>query len=439
MTTPHRRAFLEQTGATLAATAALSLVKPARAAAANDTIAMALIGCGGRGRSVARNLAALDGVTMTWVCDPDQRRAAEAVRELEDATGRRPRVTADLREVLDDDAVDAVQIATPDHWHAPAAILACQAGKHVYVEKPCSHNVREGRLLVEAAQRHGRVVQTGTQSRSNEHILRAMSLLAEGAIGRVLVAKAWNSQRRADIGHAVPSAEPDGFDYDLWLGPAPQVPFQSNRHHYTWHWWYDFGTGDMGNDGVHELDIARWGLGVEVHPQRVAAVGGKYYFDDDQQFPDTQYVVFEYAGDGSFGQRRQLIYEHRIWSPYVQEGHENGNAFYGTDGMLILGKHGGWKLFGPRNQLIESMSGTPGDPAHQADFIEAIRAGRPPRASAEVGHLSATLCHLGNIACRVGRSLTFDPQREVIVDDDEAAPLVGRTYRQGHWAVPTGV
>lgn len=293
--------------------------------------------------------------------------------------------------------------------------------------------------MIEAARRNHRVVQVGTQTRSTEVVREAMKKLRDGAIGQVLVSKAWNSQRRGSIGHKQPSDPPSTLDFDLWVGPAPMVPFRTNLLPSIWRWWYDFGAGDMGNDGVHELDIARWGLGVDVHPQRVAAVGGKYYFDDDQQFPDTQYVVFEYPGDGSFGQRRQLIYEHRIWSPYVQEGHENGNAFYGTDGMLILGKHGGWKLFGPRNQLIESMSGTPGDPAHQADFIEAIRAGRPPRASAEVGHLSATLCHLGNIACRVGRSLTFDPQREVMVDDDEAAPLVGRTYRQGHWAVPTGV
>ncbi|HEY8504006.1 MAG TPA: gfo/Idh/MocA family oxidoreductase, partial [Gemmataceae bacterium] len=286
------------------------------------------------------------------------------------------------------------------------------------------------------------VVQVGMQSRSTKHVREAMDRLRGGAIGEVLVAKAWNSQRRANIGRAKPAPEPPAtIDYDLWVGPAPMVPYQPNRLHYTWHWWYDFGTGDMGNDGVHDLDIARWGLGVDRLPDRVAALGGKYFFDDDQQFPDTQYVVFEYdtGRDKPPGNVKQLIYEHRIWSPYRQEEHENGNAFYGTKGVLILGKNGGWKLYGERNKLVEEMSGSTDVAANHQNFLDSIREGKRPNADIETGHHSAALCHLGNIACRLGRNLRVDAKGETIADDAEAAKLLRRAYREGHWAVPKGV
>jgi predicted dehydrogenase len=381
-----------------------------------------------------RMLAQRNDAEITVVCDADKNRAEEAARTLESAGKRRPKQVQDLRRVLDDNQVNAVLIATPDHWHAPAAILACKAGKHVYVEKPCSHNIREGRLLAEAAGRYKRVVQTGTQSRSAKHVQEAMQALKEGIIGEVLVAKAWNSQLRANIGRANPSKPPDSLDYDLWVGPAPMVPHQANRLHYTWHWWHDFGTGDMGNDGVHDLDIARWGLGVDTHPSRVTAVGAKLFFDDDQQFPDTQYAVFDYPGVN--GRRKQLIYEHRIWSPYVQEGHENGNAFYGTEGVMILGKKSGWQVLGPGNKPIKSGAGGLVHPDHHTDFFQCIRNNNKPTADVTTGHLSATLCHLGNIAARTGRILQFDPAKERIAGDDRTDKLLGRAYRQGHWAIP---
>ncbi|HEY5311492.1 MAG TPA: Gfo/Idh/MocA family oxidoreductase, partial [Pirellulales bacterium] len=332
----------------------------------------------------------------------------------------------------------AVVIATPDHWHAPATILACQAGKHVYVEKPCSHNIREGRLMIEAARKYNRVVQVGTQSRSNPLVERAMQLLREGAIGDILTAKVWNSQRRRTIGHAQPSEPPAGLDYDTWVGPAPLRPYQSNLLPGIWRWWYEFGCGDMGNDGVHNIDIACWGLGVDTHPTSIAAIGGKYYFDDDQQFPDTQTVIFEYSGDGRVGHKQQLIFEQRIWSPYVQEGYENGNAFYGTKGLLVLGHSVGWQLFGERNKLIDSMTGKPNLSAHHRNFLDCIASGARPHADVEIGHLAASLCHLGNIATRVGRLLTFDPAHEKIVDDEHAGALVRRQYRD-HWGTPANV
>lgn len=434
MTDTSRRRFLKQTGTMVAATSALGLAPAIQAKGANERVVLGFIGPGGMGTTLLRSFAALPGVAIGYVCDPDSERMNKAAKETESITGERPKTVSDMRRVFEDRAVDAVVIATPDHWHAPATILACEAEKHVYVEKPCSHNIREGRLMIEAARRYKRVVQTGTQSRSTGHVRRAMELLHSGAIGEVLVAKAWNSQRRSSIGRQQPSDPPAHLDFDLWLGPAPKVPYQSNLLHGIWRWWYAFGTGDMGNDGVHDIDIARWGLGADGHPNTVAALGGKYFFDDDQQFPDTQYVMFEYASET--GTKKQLIFEQRIWSPYVQEGFENGNAFYGTEGMMLLAKSGGFKLFGPRNELRDSMEGRPDSPAHHRNFLECIKSGQRPNADIEIGHLSATLCHLGNIATRLGRTLRFRPSTEEIVGDDEAAALVSRTYRHGHWAAP---
>lgn len=231
---------------------------------------------------------------------------------------------------------------------------------------------------------------------------------------------------------------PAHLDYDLWLGPVPALPYQANFLHGVWRWWHAFGAGDIGNDGIHDIDLARWGLGVTTHPTRIAALGGKYFFDDDQQWPDTQYVVFEYADSGG-GDRRQLIFEQRIWSPYVQEGYENGDAYYGTDGLLLLGKSGGYKLYGPRNKLIESVDmGSPDLVAHHNNFFDCIRTGERPHADIEINHLSTSLCHLANIATRTGRVLHFDPEHEQIVGDAGAATLLAREYRDGHWAAPRG-
>ena len=433
-----RRQFIKSSSASISALATVHLTSGLRAASLNDKVSLGIIGPGGMGRNHIGNLNKRKDVHIAFVCDPDSNHQAKAANMVESGTGIKPKQLGDMREMLEVKSVDAVFIATPDHWHAPAAILAAEAGKHVYVEKPCSHNVREGRLMIEAARRNRRVMQVGTQSRSTRHVQRAMELLHNGAIGRVLVAKAWNSQKRSSIGKAKPGAPPAHLDFDTWLGPAPKVSYQSNMLHGIWRWWHAFGTGDMGNDGVHDLDIARWGLGVTTHPSRIAALGGKYFFDDDQQFPDTQNVLFEYEPDTEGGRPRQLIFEQRIWAPYFEQGYENGDAFYGTDGIMLLGKHGGWKLFGPRNKLREQMSGSPDLRAHHDDFFRCIREGSTPNADIEIGHLSSSLCHLGNIATRVGRVLEFDPKREQIVGDNEANALVTRKYSD-HWGRPNGV
>jgi predicted dehydrogenase len=431
-----RRTFLGQTAA---ATAALSAANWARAAGSNERATVALIGCGGMGGNHLRLLASRQDLRLKSLCDVDQGRLTAAAKSVEGMTSPMPATLTDMRRVFDDPDIDAVWIATPDHWHSPAAILAVTAGKHVYVEKPVSHNLREGRLLLEAARKHNRVVQVGTQCRSTAHVMRAMQLLREGIIGDVLVAKAWNSQLRRNLGKTQPSDPPPGLDYDLWLGPAPYRPYRSNMLPGVWRFWRDFGVGDIGNDGVHDIDIARWGLGVETHPSTIGGLGTKLFFDDDQEFPDTYYTVFEYPGDGQIGHKKQLIYEQRDWSPYVQEGHENGNAFYGTKGMLILGKGKGFQVFGPRNKLIEEGTGSPDLAAHHQNFLDCVRTGGRPNADVEIGHLSASLCHLANIACRVTRTLQFDPAKEAITGDAEAHAMLRRTYREGHWAVPKGV
>ncbi len=431
MTSP-RRTFLSQVGAgVIASMAAPALVSAKQA----DRVVVGIIGPGGMGMSHVRNLAERKDVEISWVCDVDQTRLQAAADHVEKASGSRPRATSDLRHVLDDSRVDAVFIATPDHWHAPASILALDAGKHVYVEKPCCHNIREGRLMADAVARSGRLLQVGTQSRSTDCVREAVQRVHEGEIGEVLVAKAWNSQQRRSIGHTQPSEPPEELDFNAWTGPAPLVPYRSNLLHSVWRWWHDFGCGDIGNDGVHDIDVALWGLHVTSHPDRAACFGGKYFFDDDQQFPDTQYAVFEYSEDAD-SRKRQFIFEQRIWSPYVQDGYENGAAWYGTKGVLICGHTVGWRLYGPKNQLIAERSGSADLVAHHNNFFDAIRNGTALNADVMAGHLSATIVHLANIAARTGRVLSFDPERERILHDDESDRLVSRIYREGHWAVP---
>ncbi len=438
MPTTERRTFLKEAGL---GTAALALGAGAARAADPQRVVVGVIGPGGMGLNHTRLLARRKDVEVAYVCDVDQNRLATAAKEVDAGSGKAPKAVKDLREVLDDRRVDAVFVATPDHWHAPASILALDAGKHVYVEKPCCHNLREGRLMADAVQRSGKLLQVGTQSRSTPVVREGIDRVLGGDIGEVLVAKAWNSQRRGSIGKSKPADPPAHLDFDLWVGPAPMVPYRSNLLPGVWRWWYDFGCGDIGNDGVHDVDVAFWGLGVTTHPSRVACLGGKYFFDDDQQFPDTQYAVFEYPAEGKpEGRKKQLIFEQRIWSPYVQEGYENGAAFYGTKGMLLIGHTVGWKLFGEKNKQIAEKTGGVDLPAHHTNFFDCIR-GDQKRLNADVtaGHLAAGLCHLANIAARVGRVLHFDPSSEQVHNDSEAAPLVRRKYREGHWAVPKGV
>ena len=438
MQTTERRMFLKQAG--VGATA-LALGAGTVRAAEKSRLVVAVIGTGGMGTHHVKNLAARKDADLAYVCDVDQNRLKAAAEIVTSTAGKEPKAVKDLRQVLDDKSVNAVWIATPDHWHAPAAILALDAGKHVYVEKPCCHNIREGRLMADAVKRSGKLLQVGTQSRSTPIVREAMERVRGGEIGEILVAKAWNSQLRRSIGKTKPSDPPPHLDYDSWIGPAPMVPFRSNMLAGIWRWWYDFGCGDIGNDGVHDIDVALWGLGATTHPSTVTCLGGKSFFDDDQQWPDTQYAVFEYPADGTpAGRKKQLIYEQRIWSPYVQEDYENGAAFYGTKGMLIIGHSEGWKLFGEKNKPIAEKKGHVDLVAHHTNFLDTIR-GDQKQLNADVtaGNLAASICHLANTSMRAGRVLHFDPAAEQFVNDAEANAMVRRKYRDGHWAVPRGV
>ncbi len=400
--------------------------------AANDKVVIGIIGLGGQGRAHVNSFLGIPNVEIAYVCDVDEQRLAESAK-----IATKAKAVSDMRTILDDKSVDAVAIATPDHWHTPASLLALSSGKHVYVEKPCSHNLREGRWLVDAAARTGKKVQHGTQSRSTPFIQAAMKLLRDGVIGEVKIARAWDVQFRPPIGKEMPSDPPSGFDYETWLGAAPKLPFQKNRHHYNWHWWHNFGTGDAGNDGVHEIDIARWGLGVETHPSQVAAIGGKYVHNDDQQFADTMTAAFEYPVSGAFGPR-QLIFEMRLWSRYNPNGMDNGNEFLGTKGRMLLTKRGKVEVFNEKGEPLKvelPEIKTAGIRPHQLNFIDSIRSGAELNANALTGHLSSSIPHLANLACRVGRSFRFDPIREEIIGDEEANRLLERTYRD-HWSRP---
>ena len=435
MTAESRRHFLKDTALSVAAATLLN--SKTLATEGTQRVRIGVIGCGNQGTNHIRSLSGLSDAQILHVADIDQQRLTKAVTASGGANG-----VADFRRILDDRSVDAVTIATPDHWHVPVALLALAAGKHVYVEKPCSHNVREGQLLKAAAKTHGKVVVHGTQSRSSPAIQQAMKLLRDGVIGDVLLAKCWNWQKRSNIGHVEPSGPPSGVDYDTWVGPAEWMPFQSNRFHYSWHWWHNFGCGDVGNDGIHELDYALWGLGVETHPSVVSAAGGKYFFDDDQQFPDTMQVTFEYPGEGKVGSRRMLIYEQRLWSTTYPFNVDSGAEYFGTKGRMFLSKRGKFEINGERNRPLDvKLDSVPKSDVRQnfQNWIDCIKTGSMPNANVEIAHRTATAAHLANMAVRLGRTIHFDMAQERVSGDEEANAMLTRKYRKGgHWGIPNG-
>jgi predicted dehydrogenase len=325
--------------------------------------------------------------------------------------------------ILDDKDVDAIAIAAPDHWHAPATILACAAGKHVYVEKPCSHNAREGELALEASRKHKRVVQHGTQRRSWPKVAEAIQRLREGVIGRLIMSRGWYNNRRGSIGRGTPAPIPANLNYDLWQGPAPERPFRSNILHYNWHWFWHWGTAELGNNGIHALDICRWGLGVD-YPTRVTSAGGRYHFDDDQETPDTHLCTFE------FPDNKIIAWEGRSCHPHGFEGSGFGISFFGEGGSLLI-TDAGYRILDKNDKEIQKVTGPAGDADHFKNFLNCIRDGKRPVADIEEAHKSTILCHLGNIAYRTGRSLATDPKSGRIKADDDAMKLWSRDYRPG--------
>ncbi len=417
-----RRDFLSHSAA-VAATA-LPLLNSATWAAApgaNDRIRVAVMGVRGRGRPHITALLAQPNVEVAYVCDADTAVVGPAVTQIEKAGGKAPTVVQDIRKVLADKTVDAITVATPNHWHVLAAVWACQAGKDVYVEKPISQTVVEGRRLVEAARKYNRIVQHGTQNRSNESIRAAVEFMQAGKLGKVTLARAVNYKRRQSIGkHKPPVTIPASVDYDLYAGPSPKKALGRSKLHYDWHWFWDFGSGDMGNQGVHQIDVALWGLGKKTLPRTVFSVGGRFAYDDDGETANTQVAVYEY-GDC------RLICEVRNLESPLHQGVRTGDIWYGTEGYITRDLSSGNTCRAYLKGSKEPIPLGEGkmdlgtlDRVHVANFIAAMRSRKTAdlHAEAEIGHISSALCHLANISYRLGTETPFDGRTRDLRDKD---------------------
>jgi predicted dehydrogenase len=392
------------------------------AASVQDKLVVGVMGTGGRGTEHARQFAKIPNVEVAYVCDVDEKRVQRAAAEVDKASGKAPKAVPDFRRILDDKDVNILVIATCNHWHAPAAILACAAGKHVYVEKPCSHNPREGELMVEAANKYDRRVQMGNQRRSWPKIIEAIQEVRSGAIGRAYFAQAWYQSVRPSIGKGKEAAPPAGLDYDLWQGPATRRPFHDNYLHYNWHWFWHWGNGELGNNGIHMIDLCRWGLGVD-YPNRVTSAGGRYRFPDDQETPDTHIVSFDFAD------RKSITWE-GFSCVQMPDGKVADVMFYGDNGTLAL-HGGGYTISDPKGKEIRKATGPAGDLGHITNFLDSIRNGEKLNSPIDEGHKSTLLCHLGNIAHRTGRALRCDPQTGRILEDSSAMTYWSREYAPG--------
>ena len=441
-----RRDFLKATSAAglgmlagepVSAQVAAPRVQSARS---NERVAVAVVGLNSRGNALLAALARMPDVDVAALCDVDARmlqQRADELRLLRPDGVPRLKAVADFRRVLDDRSIDAVAIATPDHWHAPMAMLALAAGKHVYLEKPVSHDPREGELLVEAQRRHERVVQVGTQQRSSARTAEAIQAIRDGLIGRPYQARAWYANTRGTIGRGKPAPVPAWLDWELWQGPAPRTPYRDNVVHYNWHWFERWGTGEICNNGTHEVDVARWALGVEF-PTRVVSSGGRFAFDDDWEFPDTQEVAFEFEGG------RQVVWQGRSCNGFGTESRGRGVSVHGTAGTAVIDRNG-YTIYDMKNEIVRASIGDESrDPVnavgadklttlHLENFLAAIRTGAALAAPIAEGHASTLLCHLGNIAQKTGRALRTDPKSGRILGDAEAMKRWGREYAPG-WA-----
>ncbi|HWW01165.1 MAG TPA: Gfo/Idh/MocA family oxidoreductase [Candidatus Acidoferrum sp.] len=419
----HRRDFLKQASVLTAGVGVLGGPLSLRAGPGpNEKVLVGIIGCNNRGMDHIAGYLANPNAEIAYVCDVDKRVVDKGLAAVSRRQQRTPRGITDLRRMLEDPRLDAVSIAMPDHWHAPAAILACIAGKHVYVEKPGSHNLRESELLVAAARRHKRVVQMGNQRRSWPWVIEAIEALHASELGVVSFARGWYTNHRASIGRGKPVPVPDWLDWSLWQGPAPDEPYRDNIVHYNWHWFWNWGTGELGNNGVHSLDLARWGLQVDA-PKRVTCGGNRYRYQDDWQTPDTTTATFDFGDKG-------IVWEGQSCDPRGFEGASFGVNFYGEKGsMAIAGNN--CKIYDLNQKLVREIKGTSDDVLHFANFIDGIREGKALRAEIEEGQKATLLCHLGNIAWRTGRTVNFDPKTRKLPGDSAATLLTTRHYRRG--------
>jgi predicted dehydrogenase len=402
---------------------------------ANDRINLGVIGLHGRGQDHLSTFAKIDGCRVSAICDIDDAQIGPAQKLLEELHSPSPKVHKDLRRLLESKDVDAVTIATPNHWHALATIWACQAGKDVYVEKPASHNIWEGRRAVEAARKYNRMVQCGMQARSLEHYRRAIELVHHNAIGKVYMAKGLCYKRRLSIGRKPDGPVPAGVDYDLWTGPAAKLPFNPNRFHYNWHWFWNTGNGDIANQGVHEMDIGRWGLNRNTPPAKVTSMGGKFIYDDDQETPNTQLAAFNYGDSEQVFEVRGLITGTEGNMMLEEEKHYIGVIFLGSEGYLTVDSNGFQVFMGEKRERVQHVQHVEEEVwstrPHAENFLKAVRSRNRNDLNCDIleGHISATLCHLANTSYRVGRTLTFDAQTETFGSDSEANRFLSRAYR----------
>lgn len=404
---------------------------------ANDRINMAVMGVNSRGNALARTFARLANVEVLNICDVDSRAIITCTEAVEKVTGKRPAAIPDFRKSLESKDINAIAIAAPDHWHAPAAILASQAGKHVYLEKPCSHNPAEGEMLVEAVKRYKNVMQMGNQRRSFPNVVAAIAELKAGVIGRPYFAKTWYTNNRASIGVGKEVPVPSWLDYDLWQGPAPRKPYKDNVVHYNWHWFWNWGTGEALNNGTHFVDLARWGLGVDF-PVRVTSAGGRYRYQDDWETPDTQVITMEFNNDTA------MTWEGLSCNSRPIEGSTVGVIFNGENGALQINAGDEYYIYDLKGKLIKEVSGktqvdsrdlsNPAgdlDSIHIRNFLDAIRLGTPLNSDILSGHKSTLLVQLGNIAQHSGATLDIDPSNGHIKNNPAALKFWSREYQKG--------
>ncbi len=462
---PGRRTFLKASGA--AAASLMTAASAKKVLGANDRVRVAVIGLRGRGWDHVRGYRSIPGVEIAYFCDVDENVLAKRLGDAEKMGIPKPQTYVDVRKLLEDKNVDAVSIATPNHWHSLIGIWAAQAGKDIYIEKPCSHNWWEGRQLVKAVNKYKVICEHGSQCRSSAAIREAMDNMRDGLLGNVYMSRGLCYKWRDTIGHAPQEPVPAGVHYDLWTGPAPLKPFTKNRFHYNWHWIWDTGNGDLGNQGIHELDLARWGLGVGL-PTKITAMGGHFLFDDDQQTPNVLTVAYEFKTPDA--KTKMMNFEVRGWmtnheagigtpefssggvpeagfaktsSPNPSEKPKNllgpasgkpgtiGNLYYGSRGYLAIADYNSYKSFlGPENEPGPQKH-APVTNEHFVNFIECVRSRNAGDLHAPIleGYLSTTLVHLANASYRLGRTVNFDPQNETVTGDSEATEMLKGTYR----------
>jgi predicted dehydrogenase len=419
--TTTRRTFLKQTGTAATALAFYGAAGQfTRAEAPSNRMRIAVMGLQ-RGLDHVRAALDIPNTEIVYVCDVDTERLARGQKVAGEKQKTPVKGETDIRRVLEDKELDALFIAAPNHWHAPATIMACNAGKHVYVEKPCSQNPWEGEMMVKAARKNNRLVQMGNQRRSWPAIIEGIEKLRSGSIGTVRYSRCWYNSLRGSIGRGKPAPVPATLDYSLWQGPAPERPYKDNVVHYNWHWHWHWGNGELGNNGIHALDISRWGLGV-IHPRRVTFEGGRYHYDDDQETPDTGVACYDFGASGISWDCSSCHPRTNERLPFV--------TFYGDNGTMEI--HNGYTIFDMKGKQVEQHSGPGGEKIHIENFFNAIRS-RSVKLNSDIeeGHISTQLCHLGNIALRTGDTLHIDQKTGRIQKNSDAMKLWKRDYRKG--------